>query len=119
LNKLNWAEFSIRNKYTIFALIIGIILFGFFSKTTLKEQLMPNTSPPLVNIITNYPGASAQEVAENVSEILEEEISLVSGVKKVKSTSQNDLSIVKLTSSHNYGSSALGINWGSGCITYN
>ncbi|MDK2822631.1 MAG: hypothetical protein PWP71_549 [Clostridia bacterium] len=93
---MNWAEFSIRNKYTIFALIIGIILFGFFSKTTLKEQLMPDTSPPLVNIITNYPGASAQEVAENVSEILEEEISLVSGVKKVKSTSQNDLSIVKV-----------------------
>jgi len=57
---------------------------------------MPDTSPPLVNVMTNYPGASAKEVAENVSEILEEEISLVSGVKNVKSTSQNDLSIVKV-----------------------
>jgi len=93
---LNWAQFSIKNRYTIFALIIGILLFGFFSKATLKEQLMPDTSPPLINVMTNYPGASAKEVAENVSEILEEEISLVSGVKKVKSTSQNDLSIVKV-----------------------
>jgi len=57
---------------------------------------MPDTSPPLVNVMTNYPGASAQEIAENVSEILEEEISLVSGVKKVKSTSQNDLSVVQV-----------------------
>jgi len=96
LNSLNWAQFSVKNKYTIFALIIAIVMFGFFAKNTLKVQLMPDTSPPLINVMTNYPGASAQEVAENVSEVLEEEISLVSGVKNVKSISQNDLSIVKV-----------------------
>lgn len=95
-NNLNWAHFSIKNKYTIFAIVIAILFFGLFSKATLKEQLMPDTSPPLVTIMTNYPGASAQEVAENVTEILEEEISLVSGVKNIKSTSQNDLSIIKV-----------------------
>lgn len=93
---MNWAGFSIRNKYTIFALIISIIFFGVYAKSTLKVQLMPDTAPPLVNVMTNYPGASAEEVAENVTELLEEEISLVDGVKKVKSTSQRDLSIVKV-----------------------
>jgi multidrug efflux pump subunit AcrB len=93
---MNWARFSIRNRYTIFALIIAVILFGIYAKNTLKVQLMPETAPPLVNVMTNYPGASAQEVAENVTEILEEEISLVDGVKKVKSTSQSDLSMIKV-----------------------
>lgn len=93
---MNWAQFSIKNRYTIFTLIIGIILMGVFAKATIQEQLMPDTSPPLINVMTNYPGASANEVAEDVSKVLEEEIALVSGVETIKSTSQNELSVIKI-----------------------
>ena len=93
---MNWTRFSIKNKYTIFALIISILFFGIYAKNTLNVQLMPDTAPPSVNVMTSYPSASAQEVGENVTEILEEEISLVDGVKKVKSTSQSDLSLIKV-----------------------
>lgn len=93
---MNWTKFSIKNKYTIFALIISVIFLGIYAKNTLNVQLMPDTAPPSVSVMTNYPGASAQEVGQNVTEILEEEISLVDGVKKVKSTSQSDLSLIKV-----------------------
>lgn len=93
---MNWTKFSIKNKYTIFALIISVIFLGIYAKNTLNVQLMPDTAPPSVSVMTNYPGASAQDVGENVTEILEEEISLVDGVKKVKSTSQSDLSLIKV-----------------------
>ncbi len=93
---MNWTNFSIKNKYTIFALIISVIFLGIYAKNTLNVQLMPDTAPPSVSVMTNYPGASAQDVGENVTEILEEEIFLVDGVKKVKSTSQSDLSLIKV-----------------------
>ena len=93
---MNWTRFSIKNKYTIFALLISVIFLGIYAKNTLNVQLMPDTAPPSVNVITNYPSASAQEVGENVTEILEEEIALVDGVKKVKSTSQSNLSLIKI-----------------------
>lgn len=93
---MNWTRLSIKNKYTIFALIISIVVFGIYAKNTLNVQLMPDTAPPLVSVVTNYPSASAQEVGDNVTEVLEEEIFLVAGVKKVKSTSQSNLSLIKI-----------------------
>lgn len=93
---MNIAEFSIKHKYTIFALVIAIILFGVYSAKTLKVELMPDTNPPLVNVITAYPGVSAKDVTKDVSKPMEEEFATVGGVKKIKSTSQDGLSIVKV-----------------------
>lgn len=85
-----------RHKYTVLALTLAIILFGIFAKNTLNMQLFPETAPPLVNVITSYPGASAEEVAQDISKPLEEEFATIDGVKTIKSTSQNDLSVVKV-----------------------
>lgn len=93
---MNLAEFSIRHKYTIFALIIAVILFGIYAGKTLKMELFPDTSPPLVNVITADPGVSAKDIAKDVSKPMEEEFATVEGVKKIKSTSQDGLSIIKV-----------------------
>lgn len=93
---MNLAEFSIKHKYTVFALIIAVILFGIYAGRTLKTELFPDTAPPLVNVITAYPGVAAKDVAKEVSKPMEEEFATVEGVKKIKSTSQDGLSIVKV-----------------------
>jgi len=93
---MNIAEFSIKHKYTIMALIIAVLFFGIFSGKTLKTELMPDTNPPVVNVITAYPGVAAKDVAKEVSKPMEEEFLTVAGVKKVKSTSQDGLSIVNI-----------------------
>lgn len=93
---MNLAEFSIRHKYSIFAFIIAVLLFGIYASKTLKMELFPDTSPPLVNVITAYPGVSAKDVAKDVSKPMEEEFATVEGVKKIKSTSQDGLSIIKV-----------------------
>jgi len=93
---MNLAKFSIKNKYTIYAIIIATILFGIYAGKTLKMELFPDTSPPLVNVITAYPGVSAKDIAKDVSKPMEEEFATVEGVKKIKSTSQDGLSIIKV-----------------------
>ncbi len=93
---MNIAEFSIKHRYTVFALVILILIFGVYAAKTLKVELMPDTNPPLVNVVTSYPGVSARDVAREVSKQMEEELATVDGVKKIKSTSQDGLSLVKV-----------------------
>lgn len=91
---MNWAGFSIKNRYTIYALAIAILVFGTQSYFSLPISLFPETSPPVVTIITQYPGATALDVAEKVSEGIEEEVSSLDGIAKVTSSSQDGLSLV-------------------------
>ncbi|SMO88687.1 efflux RND transporter permease subunit [Fodinibius sediminis] len=91
---MNWAGFSIKNRYTIYALALAILVFGAQSYLSLPISLFPETSPPVVTIITQYPGATALDVAEKVSEDMEEEVAALDGIAKVSSKSQDGLSVV-------------------------
>ncbi|GAW29479.1 efflux RND transporter permease subunit [Carboxydocella sp. ULO1] len=93
---MNWAEFSLKHKYTIFSLLLAIIVFGIFSYKSLKTELFPETAPPLVNVVTAYPGVSGKDIAETLSKPLEEEFATIPGVKNIKSTSQDGLSVIKV-----------------------
>ena len=92
---MNWPEFSIRHRYTVFAALLAVIAFGAYAGGSIKQELFPETAPPLVNVITAYPGAAPADVAKNLSQPLEEEFATIPGAKSIKSSSQNGLSIVK------------------------
>lgn len=74
-----------RVSITLASLIIFMGLDGL-------KQLNSETYPPVnlatAIITTIYPGASSDEVAENVTQTIEEEIRTVDGIKDVKSISQ-------------------------------
>lgn len=93
---MSWPAFSIKHKYTVFALVLAVIIFGLYAKGNIKEELFPETAPPLVNVITAYPGTSPADVAKNLSQPLEEEFATIPGAKTIKSSSQDGLSIVKV-----------------------
>lgn len=88
------SEFGLKHRYTIYALALAAVFFGTVSYFSLPIQLFPETAPPLVNILTPYPGASAEDVADQVSDPIEEECAALEGVYKVSSSSQDGLSLV-------------------------
>ncbi|MCP5515424.1 MAG: efflux RND transporter permease subunit [Spirochaetales bacterium] len=88
------SDYSLKNRYTIYPLFIAAVIFGILAYKSLPIQLFPDTAPPLVNILTSYPGAAAEDVADLVSDPIEEEVASLEGVVKVSSTSQNGLSLV-------------------------
>jgi CzcA family heavy metal efflux pump len=90
----SWAHFSIDNRYTVFAASLAVIIFGTLAWTQLPIALFPETAPPLVNVITPYPGSAALDVAQDVSDPLEEELATLDGIAEVSSTSQDGLSVV-------------------------
>lgn len=94
---MNIAKFATKNKYLIMALIIAIVLLGAYSRTTMQIQLAPDTNPPMVTVMLRYPGASAEDVAKDVSEPIEKELGQLEGVSNIKSTNQDNVSIIQVS----------------------
>ncbi len=92
---MSWPRFSLQHRYTVFAALIAVIVLGIEARSGLPVQLFPDTDPPVVTVITPYPGVAARDVAKNVSKVLEEEFAGIDGIRKVSSTSQTGLSVVK------------------------
>jgi len=88
------SEFGLRNRYTVYALSIAAVFFGIVAYFSIPIQLFPETAPPLVNILTPFPGASAEDVADLVSDPVEDECAALEGVYRVSSSSQDGLSLV-------------------------
>ncbi len=97
---MSWPRFSIQHRYTIFAALIAVIILGISARFSLPVRLFPDTDPPVVTVITPYPGVAAVDVAKNLSKPLEEEFGGIDGVVRVSSISQMGLSIVKIEFSY-------------------
>ncbi len=78
-------------KRPVFAGVLSLLLIAFgivaFDRLPLREY--PDIDPPIVSILTNYIGASANVVESRVTEILEERIAGVQGIRFVESTSSD------------------------------
>ncbi len=86
------------NKSTVtLLLVVGILLFGGYATTQLQQDLLPNINLPVVTILTSYPGAEPQTVADSVSAPLEQAVSGLPGLETVQSTSINGESIIVAT----------------------
>lgn len=88
------SEFSVNRPITTLVIYIAVIVLGIYSLTKLAIDLIPDISFPVIAIFSDYPGASPQEVEENLTKIIENAASLSSNVKKVSSTSREGKSMV-------------------------
>ncbi|MBW2735078.1 MAG: efflux RND transporter permease subunit [Deltaproteobacteria bacterium] len=84
----------VKNRHAVWALALAAAIFGSLAYARMPMQLFPDTAPPLVNVLTLYPGASASDVADDLSRPLEEEFAAVEGIVNVKSSSQDNISTV-------------------------
>ena len=77
-------------KRPVFATVINLLLitFGIVAFLTLPLREYPDIDPPVVSINTSYPGASAAIVESKVTQLLEDRISGIEGVKSINSNSR-------------------------------
>lgn len=93
---MNLPELSVRRPITTIMLFVAILIIGYVSFTRLPIDLFPEIEPPVISVLTQYPGASAQDVELNVSKKIESGLSSVTNLKKVRSTSIDNISVVTL-----------------------
>lgn len=78
---------SIRHPVFATMVMVGLMVLGLFSYRSLGVESMPNVEIPQVWIETNYPGASPEQVENDVTRPLEEIANTVSGIKTIRSNS--------------------------------
>jgi multidrug efflux pump len=88
------SEISIQRPVLATVMSLAILLFGVISLTRLPVREYPDVESPIVSIITVYRGASPQTVETEITDILEEQISTIEGVKLITSSSQEQVSRV-------------------------
>ena len=82
----------------VLATVISLILliFGLFSFIQLPVREFPDVDPPVVNVATNYKGASAEVMESQVTRVIENAVAGISGIKSITSTSREEASRVNI-----------------------
>ena len=75
----------------VFAWVISILIMGIgaLSIISLPVAQYPQIAPPTVSVNASYPGASAQTVANTVTQVLEQQMTGLDGLRYFSSTSSS------------------------------
>ena len=85
-----FSRFFIDRPIFATVLSIAITLAGALALWSLPIAMYPPIAPPTVNVTCQYPGASAQVVAETVAAPIEQQVNGVENMMYMSSTSAND-----------------------------
>lgn len=89
-------ESSVKKPVLVSIIFITVMIMGIFSYSKLNIDLMPDFDMNTAMVIVSYPNASAEDVENNVTKLLETTLSTVSDLKKVTSTSKDNVSLVSI-----------------------
>ena len=89
---------DISIKRPVFAAVVSLILviFGLSSMKDLAIREYPDIDAPIVSVITLYKGAPATIIESQVTQIIEESVSGIEGVKQITSKSREERSEVTI-----------------------
>ncbi|KKI89189.1 Swarming motility protein SwrC [Bacillus sp. SA1-12] len=89
-------NFVLRNKFAVWLLTIIITAAGLYSGLNMKLETIPNINTPIITVTTVYPGATPQEVADSVTEPIEQIVQNLNGVNVVSSNSMQNASSIQI-----------------------
>ena len=90
------SQFSVKKPYTVFVVVIIVILLGAIAFMNLGTDLLPKMEMPYVIVMTTYPGATPEEVESSVTKPMEQSMATTSSIKNVSSVSSENYSMVIL-----------------------
>ncbi|MDQ3138197.1 MAG: efflux RND transporter permease subunit [Gemmatimonadota bacterium] len=90
------SDLSIRRPVLATMVSLALVLFGAIGYTRLAVREFPDVDPPIVSVSTELPGANPQVVESAVTDILEEELSTVEGLRTLTSSSAEGFSNITL-----------------------
>ena len=95
---LNWIiDFSLRHRFLVIAVTLAFAAVGVFSLGRLDIDAFPDTTPVQIQVNTVAPSLSPEEVERQITFPVEQAISGLPGLDKVRSISKFGLSQVVVT----------------------
>jgi multidrug efflux pump len=85
-------------KRPVFATVISMLLvaFGILSFSYLPLREYPDINSPVVSVSTSYIGASADVIETRITQVIEDQISGIEGVKSIRSSSRDEASRINI-----------------------
>ncbi|MDR0993349.1 MAG: efflux RND transporter permease subunit [Verrucomicrobiota bacterium] len=105
------AQFSIDKKVITYAFTAAILLGGMLAYTKIGRLEDPEFTIKAAQIITMYPGTTAQEVLEEITDPIEIAVQKMGQLKRVTSTSYPGRSIIMVEMEDKYGKKDLPQIW--------
>ena len=90
------SDLSIRRPVFASMVSVAIVLFGVIGYRELAVREYPDVDPPLISVFTALPGANPQVVESAVTDVLEEELSTVPGIRTLTSSSAEQSSNISI-----------------------
>ncbi len=91
-----FAKFSVQKPLTVFVSVFMVIILGFVSFSSMTPDLLPGINLPYAVVITAYPGATPEEVEEQISKPLEQSMATLENINSISSTSAESMSTIML-----------------------
>jgi len=90
------SDISIRRPVLASMMSAGLVLFGVIGYRLLSVREFPDIDPPVISVQTVLPGANPRVVESAVTDILEEELSTIPGLRTLTSSSAEQVSSITL-----------------------
>ncbi|MCB9479139.1 MAG: efflux RND transporter permease subunit [Deltaproteobacteria bacterium] len=90
------SDLAVRRPVVAIVANLLLVIFGVISFTTLPLREYPDINPPIVSIETQYIGASADIVETRITQLLEDRIAGIEGIKSIESVSQTGVSQITI-----------------------
>lgn len=90
------SSFSIDNRISVLVLVFLVAIMGIQSYLSIPKESSPDITIPNVMVITTYPGVSPEDMESLITRKLEDELSGISDVKQMGSSSAEGYSNINL-----------------------
>ena len=84
----------IRRPHLLLSVVLLLAVIGGVGFFRLPVNLFPDSERPQISVVTVWPGASADDVSGDVSRVIEKELRTIELVRRVTSTSNDEVSVV-------------------------
>ena len=99
---MNIYKTSVNNPITTLILFAAVAILGTVSFTRLGVDLFPDIESNAMMVMTTYPGASAEDIENNVTRPIENVLNGVDHLKHMTSQSKENISVVALEFEYGY-----------------
>ena len=87
---------AVNKPVTTVLVFLAFAIFGIYSLTNTSVALFPDFDANVVLVMSSYPGASASDVENNLTKLLENTLNSVANLKNLTSRSRENVSIIML-----------------------
>lgn len=87
-------SFAIEHRTSVLMLVLIIGIMGILAYRTTPKESFPEIAVPILAINTMYPGVSPADIESQITRVIEEDLSTISDIKELTSTSVEGYSSV-------------------------